>query len=98
MLPPDKARLNRKKFADEVVTEFNSTMISIGDYQYLLQALACMVGTKMHRVTPEEVGVLKVLKIATQIKKFQAAKAAEGKTTYTVGELHDTVVGPILRL
>lgn len=95
LLPPDKPKLNRKRFAKEVIAEYEKTTASYDDFLYLYKALWCMVGENMRIVTPEQVGVLKVLKIAVETKKFYEALRAEGKTEYTIGEYIEKVVAPI---
>ena len=57
-----------------------------------------MVAPDMHEVTAEEVGVLKLLKLAVELNKFSTALEAEGRREYTIGELADKVVIPILKL
>jgi hypothetical protein len=97
LLPPDKPRLNRKKFAAEVLAEFDE--IDVYDsILYLRKAIGCMVGPDMPKVTSEQVGVLKLLKIAVETRKFMKALSAEGRTQYTIGEYLDKVVLPITRL
>ena len=96
-LPPDKPRLNRKKFAEEVLAEFER----LGGYEaylYLQKAIFCMVGSNMSNVTSEQIGVLKMLKIAGETKKFMEALNEEGRSQYTLGEYVDKVVLPITRL
>lgn len=96
-IPPDKPRLNRKKFAKEVIAEFDE-MGGIEDTLYLYKAIGCMVGPEMPRVTEEQVGVLKLLKIAVETKKFHEALRAEHKVQYTIEEYLKKVVLPILKL
>lgn len=97
LLTPDKPRLNRKKFAAEVLAEFDE--IDVYDsILYLRKAIGCMVGPDMSEVTSEQVGVLKLLKIAVETRKFMKALSAEGRTQYTIGEYFDKVVLPITRL
>jgi len=97
LIPPDKPRLNRKKFAAEVLAEFDE--IDVYDsILYLRKAIGCMVGPDMRKVTSEQVGVLKLLKIAVETRKFMKALSAEGRTQYTIGEYLDKVVLPITRL
>lgn len=50
VLPPDKPRLNRKKFAREVLAEFGAMDAYSADL-YLRQAIGCMVSPDMNRVT-----------------------------------------------
>lgn len=97
VLPPDKPKLNRKKFAQEVFTEFEEMEVFRANY-FLRKAIGCMVAPKMFEVTSEEVGVLKLLKLAVEMSKFSEAIEAEGRTEYTIGELADKVVTPILKL
>ncbi|WP_201751321.1 MULTISPECIES: addiction module toxin RelE [unclassified Neglectibacter] len=65
---------------------------------FLLEAIGCMVGPDMREVTPEEVGVLKLLKLAVEMDKFSQQLKAEGRDTYTLGELSDKVIMPVLKL
>lgn len=97
VLPPDKPRLNRKKFAREVLAEFGAMDAYSADL-YLRRAIGCMVSPDMNRVTEEEVGVLKLLKIAVESERFAKALEAEGRSQYTMGEYIEKVVLPILKL
>ena len=97
VLPPDKPRLNRKKFAREVLAQFGAMDAYSADL-YLRQAIGCMVSPDMNRVTEEEVGVLKLLKIAVESERFAKALEAEGRSQYTMGEYIEKVVLPILKL
>ena len=97
ILPPDKPRLNRKKFAKEVWAEY-AAMEPIRREFFLIKAIGCMVGPDMLKVTPEEVGVLKMLKFAVEMDKFSQQLKAEGRDTYTLGELSDKVIMPVLKL
>lgn len=94
ILPPDKARLNRKKFAREVMEEFKAMDVFAADL-YLRRAIGCMVLEDMPRVSEEQVGVLKLLKIAVETQKFMQALKEEGRTQYTIGEYVDKVVRPV---
>ena len=96
-LPPDKPRLNRKQFAAEVWEEFTE-MDAFTASLYLHRAVRCMVGPDMKRVTPEEVGVLKLMKLAVETRKFMDRLKEEGREQYTVGEYIETVVLPITKL
>lgn len=97
VLPPDKPRLNHKKFAREVLAEFGAMDAYSADL-YLRQAIGCMVSPDMNRVTEEEVGVLKLLKIAVESERFSKALEAEGRSQYTIGEYAEKVILPILKL
>lgn len=97
VIPPDKPRLNRKKFAREVWDEFNAMDTFAGDF-YLRRAIAATVGPDMHEVTPEQVGILKLLKLAVETEKFMKALEAEGRDKYTIGEYHKKVYDPVMNL
>lgn len=96
-LPPDKPRLNRKKFAAEVWKEFEELDVITADL-CLRKAIGCMVGPEMDKVTPEKVGVLKLMKIAVETARFMEALKAEGRNQYTLGEFIDKVVHPVVKL
>ena len=52
----------------------------------------------MREVTPEEVGVLKLLKLAVEMDKFSQRLKAKGRDTYTLGELSEEIIMPVLKL
>ena len=92
-LPPDKPRLNRKKFAREAWEAFDAFYKAepIRAELSLLKAIGFMVG-------PEEVGVLKLLKLAVEYDAFLKKLEEEGREKYTYGELIDEVILPITNL
>ena len=100
VLPPNKPRLNRKKFAREAFEAFEAFYTSepIRAELSLIKAIGFMVGPDMKKVTPEEVGVLKLLKLAVEYNTFLKKLDAEGRTTYKIGELIDEVVSPVINL
>ena len=57
-----------------------------------------MVSSKMNKVTPEQVGVMKLLKMAIEMKKFSDELKAEGRMEYTIGEYMERVVLPVIKL
>lgn len=97
VLPPDKPRLNRKKFAREVWDEFSEMDVYTADF-YLRKAIMATVGPELHEVTSEQVGILKLMKLAVEYDGFLNKLEAEGRETYTTGELVDEVVLPIIKL
>ena len=97
VLPPDKPKLNRKKFAKEVLEEWGE-MDTYGSLLYLQRAIGCMVSADMRTVDAEQVGVLKLLKIALETQKFMKELEEKNQTTYTIGEYIDKVVLPIRKL
>ena len=100
LLPPIKPRLNRKKFARETWAEFDAFYKAepIRAEVSLLRAIGFMVGPDMKEVTPEEVGVLKLLKLAVEYNAFLEKLEKEGREKYTYGELIDEVILPITNL
>lgn len=100
VLPPDKPRLNRKKFARETWDEFAAFLKAdpIRAEITLLKAVGFMVGPDLPEITPEQVGVLKLLKAAMEFDKFRRKLEAEGRDEYTLGELADEVIIPIIKL
>lgn len=97
LIPPDKPRLNRKAFAAQVWKEFMELDAITADL-YLRNAIGCMVSPDMRQVTPEQVGVLKLMKIAVETARFMDALKAEGRDQYTLGEYIDKVVHPVVKL
>lgn len=104
IIPPVKPRLNRSKFAIEVVNEFRENFGAFGDDVYLFKAISWMTpDVDMNlkprpKITPEQVGVIKVMKLAMEIKKFEKDIIAKGETKYSVGELYEKVIAPIVNL
>lgn len=101
ILPPVKPRLNRKKFAKEVIDEFKY-FDSFDGIVYISQAISYMIpGEKsidIFGITPEQVGVLKMMKIACEIKKFEDEKRRIGESHYKFKEIYENVIEPILKL
>lgn len=100
VLPPNKPRLDRKNFAQEAWAEFEALYKAkpIRAELALIKAVGFVVGPEMSRVTPEEIGVLKLLKLAVEYDGFLDKLEVEGRETYTTGELVDQVVLPIIKL
>lgn len=100
IIPPDKPRLNRRKFAKEVMKEWDDFMpMDLWVRGLCLdRAIACMISSEMKKITPEQVGVLKLLKMAIEMKKFSDELKAEGRMEYTIGEYMERVVLPVIKL
>ncbi len=96
LIPPVKERLNRKKFLEETLEQWK--MKKGEAFYYLPKAIGWMVGGGHIKITPEQIGVLKAVKIALEIQAFEERLSKEGKTTYEVGELYEQVIKPILDL
>lgn len=94
VLPPDKPRLNRKKFVTDTLNEWNAEMTRYEDYLYLRDAIGCLIGPDLPSISLEQVGVAKVMKIAIELKRY-GQKKRDGET---VESLVDDVLLPIIKL
>lgn len=94
LIPPDKPRMNRKKFIEEARADWNDrdTDTYVWDV-YLYQAIGTMLSHRDRRgkIHPEAVGVAKCLKLAIRLKEFSDMLRAEGKDQYTIGEQYDFI-------
>lgn len=92
-LPPVKKRLNRYKFSCEVQEEWKKD----GDIFHLARVLGWFLPPTGYKdkITPEQIGVLKMLKMAIEDKKFGEELEKEGKARYTVGDYYTRVIKPI---
>ncbi len=94
VLPPDKKPLNRKKFIEEAVKEWEGRDggALLWD-RYLMKAFAEMMAhrDRKMRVSLEAVGAAKVLRLAVRIQKFEKQVQERGETTYNVKDLYEYV-------
>jgi hypothetical protein len=98
LIPPVKAKLNRKKFLAETTEEFKS-FGAFSDLSYLYEAISIMTTVlPQGKVSPEQVGVAKVLKIAMEIKKHHEDLVSKGETTYNPYDRFKEVIEPIMNL
>lgn len=97
ILPPDKPRLNRKKFAKETIEEFEKVCGDFDGLMELWEALGWFVSKNPNKVTSEQVGIYKLMKVAIETKKFRNRMREAGKDEYNLQELCD-VISPIVRL
>lgn len=95
ILPPNKPRLNRRKFVEESRKEWQESL-QYGDERYLYEAIQIFLTDV--KFTPEHIGVAKVCKIAVQTKAYMEQLKSQGKSQYNVKDYFDEVVDPILRL
>ena len=94
ILPPDKPKLNRKKYIEEARNEWNSKDKECYVWDlYLHKALSITLGlTDRHfHASPEAVGVAKTLKLAIRLKEFSDKLKAEGRTEYKVMEQYEFI-------
>lgn len=88
--PPDKPRLDRKKFIKDAGAEWNERdeKCLVWDL-YLTEAAFCMMGhTDMRKggVSLEAVGAAKVLKLAVRLQKFNTECKKKNKRRYSTDE------------
>lgn len=93
IIPPDKPRLNRKKFIEDTMNQFLDWECP-APLPYLGWALREMM---YHRdrsggCSKEAVGAAKVVRLAMERARFEQEKREAGERTFTVGELMDHVV------
>lgn len=94
LLPPDKPRLNRKKFAQEVCEEWEEfSLADIGQLIAFSTALEMMTNTgRYDSISKEDLGILKLKKSAMVLYK-----ALEENKGMTYGEIIDLLT-PIWKL
>ena len=100
VLPPDKPRLNRKKFAQETWAEWTALLAEnrLRAAMALCRAVSFTTDPELLDVTPEQVGILKAMKIAVEYEKFLQKLEAEDRSDYSIGELADEVILPVWKL
>ena len=100
VLPPDKPRLNRKKFAQETWAEWTALLAEnrLRAAMALGRAVSFTTAPELLEVTPEQVGILKAMKIAVEYEKFLQKLEAEDRSDYSIGELADEVILPVWKL
>lgn len=94
LLTPNKKRLNRKKFIDEAMKQWQERDINCFKWEfYIMRALVWMTSYTDNRgnISLEAVGAAKVFKIALRFKEFEEEIQKSGQSDYTVGELYESV-------
>lgn len=98
VLPPVKKKLNRKKFAQEVREDFSFLNERI-DLVYLRRAINLMLPLESEKsISLETVGVLKTVKLAAEIKRYEQKLKKQGFNSYNSNEFVNEVVVPIMKL
>ncbi|MBC5745071.1 hypothetical protein FMM74_016215 [Lachnospiraceae bacterium MD308] len=95
ILPPDKPKLNRKKYIEEAQEEWNGrdTECYVWD-AYLMEAISIMLSRTERnslRVSLEAVGVAKALKMALRLRQFYEKLKEEGRDRYKVYEQYEFI-------
>lgn len=95
IIPPDKPRLNRKKFIEDTRAEWNARdMGAFSEGFYLAEAFGIMMGdTERGKRSPslEAVGAAKVLKLAVRLQQFSRMVEERGDTEYKISEKFDYI-------
>lgn len=92
IIPPDKPKLNRKKFIKEAMLEWNDRLRNIEGFISLTKAITYVLCQRENgRISKEAVGAAKVLKIAVRLSEFQEKLEKEGKTEYKFSEEYDYI-------
>lgn len=95
ILPPDKKKLNRKKFVEEARCEWNNRDKECYAWEiYLMEAISIMIGDveqRTLRVSSQAVGAAKCLKLAVRLKEFHEMIRGRGDTTYKIKEQYDYI-------
>lgn len=89
IIPLDKPRLNRKKFIDEAVEEWDDRPQCYIWEVYLIKAFDFIIAKterRSYRVSQEAVGAAKVLKLAIRLYQFNKKLEEEGRTEYKFSE------------
>ena len=93
-LPPDKPKLNRKKYVEEARAEWNGRDAGcfIWDLRlYQAISITLCLKDKNFRTSPEAIGVAKTLKLAMRLKEFGDKLKEEGRTEYTYNEQYEYI-------
>ena len=93
-LPPDKPKLNRKKYIEEAKDEWNGRERSYAWERYLVEAAGCMMLTmepRSTRASPEAIGAAKVLRLAVRLKKFEDELKEAGKREYHAEDRYEYI-------
>ncbi len=94
IIPPDKPKLDRKKFIQEAMDGWNSREPDIMWDNYIYRSIGLMLGhseRRSLRCSLEAVGAAKILKMAMRLREFHEKVRAEGKTEYLVMDEYDYI-------
>lgn len=92
-IPPDKKRLNRKKFIEEASKNWAAKPDCYVWDIYIRRALSYMMAHRdsKYKISLEAVGVAKVFVIALKLKEFQDQMEKEGKNEYKLLEEYEYI-------
>lgn len=95
-IPPDKPKLNRKKFIEEAKDEWSNREKGVFTWElYLFEALCYVMAKKEKgsKASPslEAVGAAKVLKLAVRLREHSKKMQKEGRTDCSAKERFDII-------
>lgn len=93
LMPPRKKPLNRAKFAEETQKEYEAMEKPVSIVAMEIAQSSMMPPKGAKKITSEEVGALKMLKIAMEIDRIR-----ESEKNITYGEIFERVIKPIKEL
>lgn len=83
----------------DFVSVFAVALLAEGvDRNYLRKAIMATVGPELHEVTSEQVGILKLMKLAVETDRFMQQLKTEGREQYSIGEYVEKVYNPVMNL
>lgn len=95
VLPPDKPKLNRKKFIDEAMEEWNGRSSDCFIWEhYLMDAISYMLCQRegmSSRASLEAVGAAKVLKLAIRLREFSEEVREKGEHEYKLVDQYNYI-------
>lgn len=95
VLPPDKPKLNRKKFIDEAREEWNGRSSDCYIWEhYLMDAISYMLCQRegmSSRASLEAVGAAKVLKLAIRLREFSEEVREKGEHEYKLVDQYNYI-------
>lgn len=93
IIPPDKPKLNRKKFIQEAIKDWGERERCYIWEIYLMEAISIMIShrDKKMYMSQEAVGVAKVLKLAIRLKQFSDKLQAEDRNDYKIEEQYEFI-------
>lgn len=94
IIPPDKPRLDRKKFIAEAKREWEAREPGSVWIVYLMNAISYMLGhteKKSLRHSSEAVAAAKILKLAVRLRQFDAALTEKGEREYRLVDQYEYI-------
>ena len=95
IIPPDKPKLNRKRFIEEAKGEWNSRENACFNWElYLVEALSYLMTQterRSQRASLEAVGAAKALKLAIRLREFYEMLRKKGEKNYKLIDQYEYI-------